>query len=181
MRFTAAREAEVIEFLRRHPDECLTIPLLERADGSIVIRRDGLEMRLHRYLWDALAVGPALGRYTWLLRSCGTIGCVNPRHYDRSTRPKRGRTATRCRNGHRYTRANTIVGGPLRCRKCKAARDARRRKTDQRAGYCKRNHRLTKANVYVWTDADGRAHRRCRTCKLDQVRASRAASQKEAA
>ena len=179
VRFTQAREAEVIQFLRRHPSECLTIPALERDDGSVVIRRDGLEIRLHRYLWRVMGTGPPLTRSVWLLRSCETRGCVNPRHYARSNRPVRGRTAGRCRNGHEYTPANTIAEGPHRCRKCKEARDARRRKTDQRAGYCKRQHRLTKANVYVWTDKNGNDHRRCRTCKLAEVRSAR--SQKDAA
>lgn len=179
MRFTQAREAEVIEFLRRYPDECLTIPALERADGSIVIRRDGLEIRLHRYLWRVTGAGPPLTRWMWLLRTCSTPRCVNPRHYEKSTRPTRGRTATRCRNGHEYTPANTIATGPHRCRKCKEARDARRRRTDQRAGYCRKHHRLTKTNVYVWTDRNGVVHRRCRTCKLAAVRAAR--SQKDAA
>jgi hypothetical protein len=179
MRFTQAREAEVIEYLRRHPDECLTIPALERPDGSVVIRRDGLEIRLHRYLWREMAIGPRLTRYIWLLPKCATRGCVNPRHYEKSTRPKRGRTATRCPNGHEYTPANTIADGPLRCRACKAARDARRRKTSRRKGYCAKGHRLTKTNIYTWTDGDGRVHRRCRTCKLAAARAARSTTTTE--
>lgn len=179
MRYTAARDAEVREYLRRHPQECLTIPSLERADGSIIIRRDGLEMRLHRYLAREL-LGLRLTRWMWLLPTCDTRGCINPRHYEKSTRPKRGRTATKCRNGHEYTPQNTIADGPLRCRACKEARLARARKTGRRKGYCLHGHRLTKKNTYTWTDPQGRVHRRCRTCKLDAVRTARA-TQKEAA
>ena len=171
MRFTTAREAEVREFLRRHPDECLTITAMERPDGAVVIRRDGLEVRLHRYLYRAMVGELETG--TFLLRVCTTRGCVNPTHYHRARRPRRGRLATECPNGHAYTDANTLRGGRDRCKACRDARNARRRKTGQRAGYCKNEHKLTKANTYVWTDKNGRAHRRCRTCKLAAVRAAR--------
>ncbi len=77
---------------------------------------------------------------------------------------------THCRNGHRYTQANTAItpSGHRRCRTCKRewARTSRKAKYPQNAVKveCIRQHPFDTENTYVTT----RGHRACRACKRDR-------------
>lgn len=175
MRFTPQLERRVVRSLAASPKSCIVFPdEMYRDDGSIMIYRDNLGHRLVRWLW-LQAIGPLDGR-TYLLRTCRTAGCQNPFHHEISTRPSRGRSATTCRNGHEYTPANTLPTGRRRCRTCRDAYNAKRRKTATPNGWCRSGrHKLTERNTYG-PYANGR--RRCRPCTLEASRTYRATTTK---
>jgi hypothetical protein len=162
-------EADVLTALARAPDAHLRFqPDDYRPDGTIIVYRDNLSETLHRRLYRQV-IGPVpSGLY--LKKFCNTDRCLNPHHYrlEKASRPPR---AT-CPNGHPYTKAN-LLEGRNKCRTCKENRLAKRRKGVQRKDYCKQGHKLTPSNVYRWKDVRGRAHRRCKTCHLERVRAAR--------
>lgn len=170
MRFTAKREAELLERLRLSPDaHVLMEPSDYRPDGSVLVHRGNRAMRLHRYL--AIRMGYQLTPAVVLLRSCSVDGCQNPRHFEPSRRRSRGGPA-KCPNGHDYAGQKPLAGkGKQRCRICRDRRNARRRVEGGRAaGRCKHDHALTPSNVYTWTDTQGRVHRKCKRCARRRAR-----------
>jgi hypothetical protein len=170
VRFTAKREAELLARLRLTPDaHVLMEPSDYRADGSVLIHRGNRAMRLHRYL--AVQMGYTLTPDIALLPKCDVEGCQNPRHFEPSRRRSRG-GPTHCPNNHAYADQKPLAGkGKQRCRICRDARNARRRVEGGRAaGRCKLDHPLTPANTYRWTDAQGRAHRKCKRCARRRAR-----------
>lgn len=170
-KFTPQLERRVMRQLGNDAAPCIVLPEgMYRDDGAILIYRDGLAIRLHRYLYQQ-TIGP-LEAKVYLLQRCRTQGCVNPTHYVLSRRPQRGRTANHCPNGHEYTAANTLPrGSRRRCRICRDAYNARRRQTEMRNGWCRSGrHKLTPKNTYG-PYANGR--RRCRPCTIEASRERR--------
>lgn len=166
MRFPQPLELEVIRSLVDHPDDCITFPDHAYRDGHITIYRDGLSHRLVRYLYEKVTGEPP-PRY--LLPNCKTKGCQNFHHFEAYERPYALRLV--CPNGHPYTARNTLTDNHRRCRRCRDAYNARRRKgTGGKRDHCRKNHRLTADNVYLWRDADGIVHRRCRRCMITYQR-----------
>lgn len=174
MRFSRKLEHEVIATIEADHNVCVVFPRpMYREDGSIIIYRDNISMTLHRYLHEQI-IGP-LTRAVFLLKNCDTEGCMNPFHRERTNRPSKGRSATSCPNGHKYTEATTLVGGRDRCALCKEDRLARRRSPNAiPRDRCREGHKLTKDNVYTSVDARGFTHRRCKKCTLVNTRARRA-------
>lgn len=172
MRFTPQLERRVRRTLAHTPDACIVFPdEMYRADGSIMVYRDNLGIRLVRWLW-LQEIGPIDGRL-YLHRTCRTKGCQNPHHHEPSTRSARGRTARACPKGHEYTPANTLpVPSRRRCRQCRDDYNAKRRQPGSTPnGYCRSGqHKLTPANTYG-PYANGR--RRCRRCTLSYSRTHR--------
>lgn len=180
MRITREMELAVLETIIENPSACITFPkAMYRADGSIVITRDNLSYRLHRYLEYRLT-GVEIDQRSYRLPGCDTTGCQNPHHRIESTGPTLRRVTTHCTNGHDYTPENTLVGGRDRCKTCRDARLARRRTTpNQQKGMCRQGHKLTADNSYTWLDAKGRTCRRCKRCTLTRMRATRALNRME--
>lgn len=173
MRFTQRLEVEVLTALVENPDACITFPeKAYRTDGAILIHRQNRSFRLHRYL--ALQLGLDVPRNIYMHPGCKTPRCVNPFHRELSKRSSVGRNATKCINGHPYTRTNTLASGRYRCRQCRDERNARRRTGPRWGGYCGKGiHRLTPGNVYLSRDVRGKEHRRCRQCTLERMRETR--------
>jgi hypothetical protein len=163
--------------------EQIVSTLAQNADGCVVmapditpnprIVRDGKRWALHRYLYFRV-LGVELPRTLALMPGgCTTRGCINPSH-GIVTSVRGSGANSHCPNGHEYTPSNVLHGNRyIKCRTCNEARKARRRTTNYRAGWCRQGHKLTRSNTYRWTDADGRAHRRCRQCQLDRQHAYR--------
>jgi hypothetical protein len=162
---------QIVSTLTLNPDRCVVMAL--GMNPSPRITRDGKRWSLHRYLYWR-ATGVELPRTLALLEGgCLTRGCINPHHRKvssvRGTGPR-----TACPNGHEYTPSNIMHGhGRYKCLTCHEARLARRRTTEFRRGWCRQGHRLSRDNVYLWTDASGKTHRRCRRCQLDRQHAYR--------
>jgi hypothetical protein len=159
MRFTKAREADLINEIAEAPDRCVVLPReVYREDGNILIFRDGLAQFLHRYLYEQM-VGP-LPRGRFLVRTCGTVGCQNPfathREVTDTSREKRG------------VKPRPTTGGP-------AAPEINRSKT-----HCPQNHEYTEENTYTWTGKDGYTRRKCRACTIARTRATHKAARREA-
>jgi hypothetical protein len=115
-----------------------------RADGSILIYRDGLAERLHRRLFR-IVVDPELGRRR-IVPSCGVWGCQNPLHFALSEHGSKHRPD-----------GEEPVERPHRAPDA-AARNARRTT-------CPQHHPYSPENTYVWKDPQGREHRACRACR----------------
>lgn len=161
---------EMVRTLQRDPDLCLVLHEDMWPDtGMPRVQRDGKRWSLHRYLlFRVTAEEPKES----LLAACPTYRCLNPFHFERSMRRGR-RVVTHCPNGHEYTPRNTEKHGKYKCKTCREARLARKRKGEYGRGYCRHGHKLTKNNVYLYTTASGRTFRKCRRCQLSNQRAYR--------
>lgn len=175
-------EQQIVERLAREPDIHVKLPASAyRADGSLLVYRDNLPgVRAQRHLWRRMVGELEVGDY--LRRQCDEQLCINPHHYDLQRRSRQG--LTHCPNGHRYTKANTIPDGKLRCRTCKEAADARRLAKHPLSGQpnpaslnaaktqCIRGHAFTPENTYTYG-----TRRSCRTCAIERARNRRAPEQ----
>jgi hypothetical protein len=105
-------------------------------------------------------------------------------------RPTVRRSKTHCRQGHRFTKANTFRNkrGWRSCRVCQRIKGRERRQRIReaqiRAGlwpkppkplstHCKRGHLYTPDNTYLKSE-NGRQYRQCKTCTIAGVLARRA-------
>lgn len=129
---SAAPDAHL--FLGAEPPRLGTDPYL-RADGSILVYRDGLAERLHRALYR-LVVNRRIGRRRLVL-TCGAWGCQNPRHYaprsgvheSPSGAALQNAGKSHCPYGHPYDGANLLLWTDRKGREhraCRACREARR-------------------------------------------------------
>jgi hypothetical protein len=145
MRFTRKREAEVLAALSAKPDAHVVFPASAyRPDGSILISRDGTRTFLHRHLYT-LVVGPIPPKH-YLLAGCDKDRCQNPHHRKviASTHVPKGRAPRSRATGEGMS-----------------APQIQRSKT-----HCPQDHEYTPENTYVWTDASGTEHRKCKTCTI---------------
>lgn len=180
MRFPIELEAQVVEAIMADIEMHAGFdPTVYGPDGAIIIYRNGLRKRLHRYLYEVL-IGDIPERHA-LRRTCKHKRCVNPYHYEVYDPTLGMRNRVKCIHGHLYTPENTGTqpSGRRYCRACRVARNARRRKHPN--GYthtvCKRGHNIsTDSAVYIFRDAKGRPHRRCRICHLAKVAERKAAT-----
>jgi hypothetical protein len=169
-----SREAErsVLESIRRYPEDHVTWrrELYTRADGALLVYRDGLAELLHRRLYR-LTIDPDLGRKR-LVRTCDKHGCANPHHYE----VQGEETRTHCPKGHPYA-GNTDPTG--HCAICAAARRASRSGDGKPAPvlnaektHCPNSHEYTPRNTYVYVGRGG-VHRKCRACNAERAAARR--------
>jgi hypothetical protein len=178
VKFDARTEDAVFEALREDPEACITFPdRAYRADGNVMVSRDGLVVFLHRWLYRQL-----IGELTptdYLIRTCDTRGCPNPYHRVVADRPATARRKDSCPNGHEYTPETELPPGDPngRCRICFEARQARRGSTgrphvsERRRAitHCPANHEYTAENTYVTPQGQ----RKCRTCTVKRARDTR--------
>lgn len=118
-----------------------------RSDGNVQITVDHLTYLLHRWLYEKI-IGWA-PRY--LLPNC--------------------EEGKRCQNPyHRLPSKSSLKPQvhPPRIRATgegMAAPELNRSKT-----HCPQNHEYTEENTYIWVDADGARHRKCRACTIKRTR-----------
>lgn len=178
MKFSPALEQDIIATLAADSDTHITFPESAYRHGTILVYRDNLTWRLPRYL-DYVIGGELLPEGWYFLRSCKRKGCMNPFHHVPTRKPYFDRK--RCPNGHTYNRYTLLPEGSRdRCRLCRDARNARRRRGGgYPRGKCRKGHDLTPENSYLSTDANGTTHRRCRRCHLERTRAARRTARME--
>lgn len=158
---------EMVEFLAESPDTCLLLnPSMMPKSGMPRVNREGKRRSLPRYLYLRVKSEEPEG---FLLAACSTPGCLNPFHFELSQR-RGGRVITHCPNGHPYTPDNIERVGKFKCKTCREARLARRRKGKYGRGYCHKGHKYTPSNTYTTREPDGTLTRRCRTCQKDNQR-----------
>lgn len=169
MPVSRAHEAAVVREVQKDPTGHVLFAesAYRRADGLIVVYRQGLQEYLHRRLYRLL-VDPSLGR-KYLARNCGTHGCLNPYHYRMGDELIKG-APVRCRHGHEYTPDNLTASG--HCLICAQRRAERRAKGVAPSGgeinagktHCPHGHSyLEPDNVYKYRTQSG-WHRKCRVC-----------------
>jgi hypothetical protein len=178
VKFDAQTEEAVFESLREDPEACITFPdRAYRADGNVMVSRDGLVVFLHRWLYRQL-----IGELTptdYLIRTCETRGCPNPYHRVMAASPSIPKPRGVCPNGHEYTPETELPPGDPngRCRICFEARQARRESTGRphvsvarkAITHCPHDHEYTAENTYVTP----KGQRKCRTCTLERARKAR--------
>jgi hypothetical protein len=115
---------QILTALIEHPERALVLPdhAYDR-DGYVPINLGGLQMMLHRWLYEQL-IGPLGARRIYNMS--GVKGNVNPYLFSLSRSPVKpklvaNRNKRKCPRGHRYTAANTLVfsDGKRRCRRCR--------------------------------------------------------------
>lgn len=180
MQLSRDAEESYLLAIRRDPGACIwVVPNREqvarpqlgagpysRADGSLMVYRNNVQERLHRRFYR-LVRDPKLGRHR-LERTCGTWGCFNPFHYQRSEDLLRG-GIDHCPNGHPYTDGNlTPEGLCATCAVARAARKANHRPTvaqlNASKDHCPHGHPYTAENTYVYETKNGGHRRKCRAC-----------------
>ena len=176
MKLSRSAEADVVESLRRYPDDHLVFrpEMYLRADGFLPVYRDGLSEFLHRRLYR-LTVQPDLGRRK-LVRICDRHGCVNPLHHRTAEGLEPG-SRERCPNGHLYEGNTTWSGHCAICARARQARRAGHAGPDAAAinaakDVCPNGHEYDEANTYYWQTARG-THRKCRACNRARAAARR--------
>lgn len=167
MPLSPRREAELIEAVRANPLTCIRLPeaAYRRRDNAVVVYRDNVQEFLHRRLYRIL-IDPAIRR-NYLIRTCETIGCINPYHY-RLGRERAPLSRDVCPNGHEYSPENLTPTG--HCRICVEAHIERRKAATaagkvvkQPATHCPSGHEFTPENTYEYPGKYG-MYRKCRTC-----------------
>src|SRR5690606_3644075 len=105
----------------RGTEDCVVPDMRLERDGRVIVTHDGLRVSMHRLVW--LYSGLPMEQKDYLIRRCETFGCVQPKHYERSSRPY---TRETCPNRHRYGDDDVMADGSRRCHICAEARVARR-------------------------------------------------------
>ena len=139
--------------------------------------RGGREVSVHRVVWEHFRGPIPDGLELDHIDSCLRIRCCNPECLDPVTHleNQRRRAARRwcCGNGHEYTPENTRITpqGWRDCRRCKADREAARRRRLREARQaatverCSRGHLRTTENT--WWRKHGPT---CRDCMSESAR-----------
>lgn len=186
MILTPEIEQTILETIRSHQDEALTLPSHAYGpDGRCVVLVDGIPIDLHRHLHNVL-IRP-LGYHERMTDNSGVSGNVNPYLFAVRGDGKSGRT--HCSKGHAYKgneappnsrryRCLTCLKAVYQVRGLGGVGGANRAKT-----HCPHNHEYTPENTY-YEKRGKRRVRRCRACTLprkrEAIRRRRAAQREEA-
>ena len=155
-------------------------PMVERGLGGCIVPNippiitvDKLRVRTHRVVWQWVN-GPLRGGEV-VIRSCQTVGCVNPAHHFKrpGSKPRRDK----CVKGHRLGPRDELPNGQRRCLACtqkrNAIRNAQRRKNApmiwerrRRLDFCPAGHPYSRENTYVYVTPGGWTNRKCKACTI---------------
>lgn len=126
MNLTPEIRDRILAALTEHPERALVLPEhCYDKDGYVPIYSAGLQVMLHRWLYEKL-IGPLNGRQIY--DKSGVKGNVNPYLFSFTLSPvkvkppsRHNRYKTHCPAGHPYTKKNTLVfsDGKRRCRTCR--------------------------------------------------------------
>lgn len=144
-----------------------------RADGRVVVTRDGLRVYLHRQLYKR-CIGP-LDPGDFLLRSCDAKECLNPWHYSVARQPVGFWERTQCPNGHEYSERDWPTKSQ-RCYTCWANHlkgGMPHWQQEKRRKFCPQGHEYTPENTYSYPTPSGGVHRKCKTCTKERALANR--------
>lgn len=155
MKYSADDREQLLDFIRENQEKhVIFLPDRYKPDGNVQINVDHLTFLLHRWLYEQL-IGPPP---PYLLPNCdeGKM-CQNPYHRKGSKGPTEAQY---------LSRPSRATGQGL------SAPEINKAKT-----HCPQNHEYTPDNTYIWVDAGGHRHRKCRTCTAKRTRAQHRAEQ----
>lgn len=144
-KITLRTDLMLIKSIEEDPTECLVLPPeYSDAKGRIFVYRARRQYRYHRWLYKRLRNRHLRDRQ-YLRRSCDTIECLNPHHYNTITKPHKAKTR-KPGSGQNVAAMN----------RAKAT--------------CSKGHQLSGDNLRLEHLRNGSTRRHCRTC--DRIRRS---------